>query len=133
MPIPGVLSEIDDDPVLIRPAVEFRLNEELGVEVLDGNEKTLEKVELVELIVMGTVTVTWTVVSELIPEETLWLLETLTLRALVEIGVPCAVEESDVEERVAIQEQADEIRDGFPEQCETKEGKSVVTVFSAVV
>jgi hypothetical protein len=34
---------------------------------------------------------------------------------------------------VGRQEQADEIRDGSPEQCETKEGRPVVAVLSAAV
>jgi hypothetical protein len=93
--------------------------------------------------VIGLVTVTWMIVVESTSDEIVLLVEVLTLvvgedRALVEMsglfGARAVVEEVDVDGvGVGRQEQAEEIRDGDPAQCETNEGRPVVAVLSAVV
>ena len=118
-----------------------------GTGVPDDDDMTEELVskwaEGVYQMVIGLVTVTKMVVVELTSDETVLLVEVLTLvveedRAFMEMsslfGERVVVEEVEVDEAgVGRQEQADEIRDGNPEQCEAKEGRPVVAVLSAVV
>lgn len=89
---------------------------------------------------IGLVTVTWMVVVESTSDETV-LVEAITLvteddRAFVGMSmlldeIVDKVETDEVLEKR--QEQADEIRNGNPEQCETKEGRLVEAVFSKAV
>jgi len=93
--------------------------------------------------VIGLVTVTWMMVVELTSDEAVLLVEALAVAieddtALMEMSAlfdeSVVIKEVDANEVVVgRQEQADEIRDGSPEQCETKVGRPVVTVLSAVV
>lgn len=92
---------------------------------------------------IGLVAVTWIEVVELTSDEILVLVVVLMPdieedRAFVETSVlfdekAVFEEEEEAGEEVITQEQAEEIRDGSPEQCETKEGRPVVAVLSAVV
>lgn len=96
--------------------------------------------------VIGLVTVTWMIVVVVgsTPDVMLVVVEVLILEleensAFVEMNVLLdeiiivEVEVDGVGVGVGRQEQAEEIRDGSPAQCETKEGRPVVAVCSAFV
>ena len=120
-----------------------------GTEVPDDDgaipEEPVPKLEGggVYQIVIGLVTVTYMVMVESTSDEMLALVDVLMLeikedKAFVEMSLlfdeRVVVEEVKVDEvGVGRQEHADEIRDGSPEQCDTKEGRPVVAVLSAVV
>jgi hypothetical protein len=138
--VPGVG---DDDPVPVGPIEEVSFFRGYGVDVPDDDDRISadavpREIGYVWWIVMGTVFMTWTVVVVVNSRELLLLLiEGVTLGELVGSWVPrdeIAVRERNVEDvEVMRQEQADDMRDGIPEQWETNGGRPVVAAFSAVV